>query len=149
MMRKIYQYIVLPLMLTVYVGAVHAQGLAPSDAGDYVLLHSKTKEPTSTFMRLFLQGNQWMLDGKKDGGDWYPVCRANGQCQLRDSSDADIAKLFAQAPSSLHQEFEIGCIQNIAQAICRLTQKGGDETHYLMFALVTGQPIPIELKRLR
>ncbi|MBV7433884.1 hypothetical protein KRX19_02500 [Cardiobacteriaceae bacterium TAE3-ERU3] len=148
-MAKNKRHAILAALLSLLCSSVLAQGLSPDDTGDYVLLHSKTQKPTTTFMRLFLEGEQWMLDGKRGDEGWQPVCRAEGNCRLRDSSSADIATLFAKAPDDMCKEYDITCIQNIAQAICRLDGKNGDDKIYLMFALVTGKPIPIELRKVR
>ncbi len=125
---------------------VLAAGLDATDAGDYVWLHPQTEQPLSTQMRLFLQGPQWMMDGKQEPGDWQPVCRASGDCRLQASSEADVKGFKATLPAQW-QAYPFACIQNVAMAFCRVRNQ--DRRAYWLFTLVGGQTTPIPLNRLR
>lgn len=88
------------------------------------------------------------MEGREAPGEWKIISCDKG-CEYRASTKQEEDKYLSSFPKTMQEKFEIACIQNIAQAFCRLTkkddpQKGG----YALVALVTGTPTPMSLQRL-
>ena len=118
------------------------------DAGEYVLL-DMNQEPTPTQMRYYLQGDQWMMDGRQGGGNWSPVCEGTGSCRLKTSTAADVRKWRAMLPQELQQE-PFSCIDNqIAFAFCSSAKKSNPDMRlYWWVSLLPNQTGLLRLNRL-
>lgn len=130
------------LMLLISTPAT-AVDISDFDLGTYVVL-GKDRAPVDMFYRLSRSGGQWIMEGKQPGGSWQNISCDRG-CDYRKSTEVEIASFF---PREVTSTADIACIQNIAQAFCRYTPKG-DETKVanVVFALVTGKPIPLFIRR--
>lgn len=139
--------LLLPILLSMSVLA-HATPPDKLDQGEYVLLDTQAR-PTSTEMRFFLEGTQWMMDGRKNGGEWQAVCRGNGECRLVPSSTKQIKQWRQLLPTSL-QNHPLNCINNKALAFCRLSDpQDPNRRLYWWVALVTQEPVMLPLNRTR
>ena len=119
------------------------------DAGEYVLLNVN-QEPTPAQMRYYLQGDQWMMDGRHNGGSWSPICEGTDPCRLKTSNAADVKKWRAMLPKELQQE-PFSCIDNqIAFAFCRSAKKSDPDMRlYWWISLRPEQTRLLRLNRLR
>lgn len=137
---------ILSLLALVFIAAAPAfaaQPLNAQDAGTYALL-KRDGQPSTMQYRVSLAGGRWIAEGREGEGEWRDISCDRG-CTYRDSTPEEAVQFL---PARQREEFDIACIQNMAGAFCRYTTradpaKGG----YLMAALVTGQPIPVFLRR--
>lgn len=137
---------ILSLLALVLVGAAPAfaaQPLNGQDAGTYVLL-KRDGLPSTMQYRVSLAGGRWVAEGRESEGEWHGISCDTGRA-YRDSTPEEAARFL---PARQRENLDIACIQNMAGAFCRYTTradsaKGG----CLMAALVTGQPIPVFLRR--
>lgn len=99
-------------------------------------------------VRLSKQGGQWVLEGKEGPSAWRNISCDKG-CELRPSTAQESLAYLASFPSDMHERFNIACIQNTANAFCRVTKKSdASKGGYALVALVTGTPRPMSLRRL-
>lgn len=70
-------------------GTAWADKLDSNDAGEYVLLNQQ-QQPTDTYQRYYLKGNQWVMDGKLPNQSWQSVCNGTGECRLKHSSASQV-----------------------------------------------------------
>ncbi|WP_084150929.1 hypothetical protein [Azohydromonas australica] len=120
-----------------------ASALSEADTGTYVIL-DRAKNPTDMFYRLSRSGDKWVMEGKKPGGRWANISCDAG-CEYRTSTEAEIKQYF---PADQRASLDFACIQNMAQAFCRyLTKENPNKGGYVVVALVTGQPIPVLVRR--
>lgn len=126
-----------------------AYALDKHDAGVYVLLDSND-EPTDTQMRYYLQGNQWLMDGRHGNQSWQTVCSSTGECRLSPSKASDVEKWRQLLPNEFKKE-PFSCVDNqIAFAFCRTHQKGHENKRlYWWIMLVNKQAYLLSLNRLK
>lgn len=123
--------------------AIASGPIAESDAGTYVLL-GRDRQPTQLFYRLSGADGAWVMEGREPGKDWKNIS-CEGECQYRASSAAEIERYF---PADWRAATRIACIQNVAQAFCRYSDRNDDKSGgYVVIALVTGKPLPMFVKR--
>ena len=88
------------------------------------------------------------MEGKQGSDSWKNMSCDSG-CDYRASSTAEMAAYLSVFPNDMQNRFDIACIQNVANAFCRLTKKDdSSKGGYALVALVTGKPVPLTLKRL-
>ena len=117
--------------------------ISETDIGTYVLL-GRDNAPIDMFYRLSKSGEKWVMDGKKPGDSWRNISCDKG-CDYAIASSGEIETYF---PATLRAKVDIVCIKNIAQAFCRYSPKGdATKSAYIVIALVTGQPIPMFIRR--
>ncbi|WP_082890793.1 MULTISPECIES: hypothetical protein [Eikenella] len=140
----------LACLLLLGLGCLPAYALDAQDQGDYVILHSQTQQPTGMQMRFYLQGRQWMMDGRQlPEARWEPVCRGTGECRLAAASASDVAQWKATLPASW-QAHRFSCIKNQALGFCHVEDRNHPGRRaYWMFALVNGYPQAMMVNRLR
>jgi hypothetical protein len=111
-------------------------------------LAGKNNQPSNMQMRLSKVNGKWVMEGKQGGASWKNISCDNG-CDYRASTTAEVTVYLSAFPDDMQKRFDIACIQNVANAFCRLTKKD-DSTKggYALVALVTGKPVPLTLKRL-
>jgi hypothetical protein len=79
---------------------------------------------------------------------WKDISCDNG-CEYRASMNAEREAYLASFPGDIPKQFDISCIQNMANAFCRLTKKDDpSKGGYVLIALVTGKPVAIILQRI-
>ena len=132
-------------MLAVLVASsvASAARVSDADAGTYEWL-GPNQAPAGVFFKLSRSGDKWVAVGKLPHKDWAAISCGTG-CGYVDSTDEQIQGFFT---SRVLASTDIACIQNIAQAFCRLQLKSAPErVGHVMIALVTGRPIPVLLRR--
>lgn len=132
------------LPLTIYAGEI-----TDFDIATYSLT-KKDGRPTGMQMRLSKVNNKWIMEGKeKDSkAPWKNISCDTG-CEYRASSKIEHKTYLALFPTITQKQFDISCIQNIANAFCRLTKKNdSSKGGYTLIALVTKKPVPMSLRRL-
>lgn len=113
-------------------------------------LSGKDGKPSGMQLRLDKSNGKWIVYGKKkESTDPWKNISCDAGCDYRASTMAESMLYLNVFPGEMPKKYEIACIQNMANAFCRLTmksnpQKGG----YALVALVTGKPVPITLQRL-
>lgn len=113
-------------------------------------LSGKDGKPSGMMLRLEKSNGKWIVYGKKkEPTDPWKNISCDAGCDYRASTAAESRGYLSVFPGEMPKKFEIACIQNKANAFCRLTmksnpQKGG----YALVALVTGKPVPMTLQRL-
>ncbi len=118
--------------------------LSEQDAGIYVILDQKLA-PTDIFYRLSKARGKWVVEGKNSNENWTNIS-CDSSCEYRASTESEIQAHF---PPRWMANILASCIQNMAQAFCSYTSKEGQaKGGYVMFALVTGRPIPLFLRRI-
>lgn len=136
-------------LITLFIPLSAVAALDQSDQGSYVLLNSYG-EPTVMQMRFFLSGRngkQWMMDGREEGQDWQPVCRADDHCRLQISNPNDIRRWRHSLPTEWHKQ-TLHCINNVALAFCRTHHPHqSNYTVYWFFALPDNRVYPMPLQR--
>ena len=129
--------------------ATKAGEITNFDIATYSLI-SKDGRPTGMLMRLSKVNNQWIMEGKAKGTNapWKNISCDTG-CEYRASTNIEHATYLALFPTITQKQFDISCIQNVANAFCRLSKKDHpSKGGYSLIALVTGEPIPMSLRRL-
>jgi len=119
-----------------------------TDIGTYNLLNKKL-QPISMQFRLNNNGNKWKMEGRdNDTSDWANISCDKG-CELRASTQKELNYYLKTLTTEEKQDkYEIGCIQNVANAFCKIVKKSNSSKIYTLVALVTGKPIPIFLKKI-
>lgn len=113
-------------------------------------LTGKDGRPSGMEMRLSKSNGIWVMQGKEKEAKapWKNISCDTG-CEYRASTNVEQEKYLASFPGDMSNRFDISCIQNIAGAFCRLTNKNdASKGGYALIALVTGKPIPMSLQRL-
>ena len=124
-----------------------ATEISDIDIGTYELA-GKNNQPSNMQMRLSRSNDKWVMEGKQGSAPWKNISCDHG-CDYRDSSLAEMATYLSAFPHNMQSQFDIACIQNVANAFCRLTKKGDpSKGGYALIALVTGKPVPLTLKRI-
>jgi hypothetical protein len=124
-----------------------ASEISEFDVAAYALI-GKNGQPTNMQMRLSKSKGTWVMEGREAPGEWKSLSCDKG-CEYRTSTKHEEDMYLAAFPKSMHEKFDIACIQNMASAFCRLTKKDDPEKGgYALIALVTGKPMPIQLQRL-
>lgn len=118
--------------------------LTAADGGAFVVL-DRHQKPTQMYYRLTLKDGKWLMEGKQPGSPWTDISCDAG-CEYRPSTDAEVR---THVPAAWRERAEFACIRNIAQAFCRYDAKGNatGTPNYVVIALVTGQPIPLFVRR--
>lgn len=131
------------LAVLVISSVASAARLADADAGTYEWL-GKNQAPTGVLFKLWRSGHKWVAVGKLPGKNWTDISCDAG-CGYVESTAEEIQVYF---PPQVLASTDVACIQNTAQAFCRLQSKSAPEriTHAIV-ALVTGRPIPILVRR--
>jgi len=115
-----------------------------SDAGIYGVLH-RDGHLIDKKLRLVRGAERWQLENLRTDGSWEDVtCEKN--CQLVESTNADIQRFMN---SEMRPGMRARCIHNIAFAFCRVTEQDSEERRYMLIGLITVQPIPVKLERLK
>lgn len=126
--------------------ATRAAEIGPVDAGTYQM-DGKDGRPIQMFLRLSQAGGKWVMEAKSGSEPWQNISCDRG-CEFRVSDAKETDAFLATLPASMSTGFHLACIQNIAQAFCKAMKKDDPRRGgYLMFALVTGTPIPGSLTR--
>lgn len=126
------------------ISSASAAELSASDGGTYEWLNPK-KEPTGVLYRLSLVDGKWLAEGRFPGQEWMDIS-CGPQCSYRPSRAADVQSFF---PPDWLEHARISCIQNIAQAFCRLESR--DETaspNYMVVVLTQKSPIPVFVRKI-
>lgn len=124
-----------------------AGDISDLDIGTYALTRADG-QPTGMQMRLTRANGKWVMEGKEGDGTWKNISCDTG-CEYKASSSTDVEKYLASFPAEMQNRFDISCIQNMANAFCRLTKKDNPSTGgYALVGLVTGKPVPLSLQRL-
>jgi len=122
---------------------VLASELTAADAGTFVVI-GQNGDPTNVFYRLSYNGTNWVAEGKLPDGSWKNVSCDTG-CDYRTSSPSEA---LAYMPPVMRDTTDISCIQNVAQAFCKYSQKNAPQSGgYVIIALVTGKPLPMFVQR--
>jgi hypothetical protein len=117
------------------------------DIATYVLTN-KDGQPTKMQIRLSQNQGAWVMEGREVPAPWKIISCDTG-CEYRASIHEEEDKYLSYFPKSIQNTFSIACIQNMAQAFCRVSKKDNlSQGGYALIALVTGTPIPISLQRL-
>ena len=120
-----------------------AAELSDVDAGTYEWL-KEDRTPTGVLQKFSRSGGKWVNASKLPGKDWKNVPCDPG-CEYRDSSAKEIQAYF---PPSFREQYEVACIQNIAQAFCRFIPNNDRRSRgYIFIVLVTGKPFPVRTRR--
>jgi len=129
--------------------AMHAGEITDFDIATYSLT-GKDGQPTGMLMRLSKINNKWVMEGKERGSNapWKNISCDKG-CEYRVSTKVEHETYLSLFPNNMQKRFDISCIQNIANAFCRLTKKNdSSKGGYALIALVTKKPVPMSLRRL-
>lgn len=122
--------------------AAGAPEVGPSDSGTYVFL--KQGAPTEMFLRLSKGGGQWIVEIKKPGGHWQNTICDQG-CDYARSTAQQLQSYFA---TDWRANYDIACIQNVALAFCRYSDKSAPQRiAYVAFSLATDRPVSMHLRR--
>jgi hypothetical protein len=126
--------------------------LASSDISDFdvatYVLTRQDGSPTGMQMRLAKVNDKWFMEGKNGSAPWKNISCDKG-CEYRASTNSERETFLAALPTGMQKQFDIACIQNSANAFCRLTKKDSpSKGGYAFVALVTGKPVPMTLQRL-
>jgi hypothetical protein len=88
------------------------------------------------------------MEGREVPAAWKIISCDTG-CEYRASKYEEEDKYLSYFPKSIQNTSSIACIQNMAQAFCRVAKKDNPrQGGYALIGLVTGTPIPISLQRL-
>jgi hypothetical protein len=113
-------------------------------------LTGKDGQPSGMQMRLSRPNGKWVMEGKEkeSTAPWKNISCDKG-CEYRVSTNSEQETYLTSFPGDMPKQFDISCIQNMANAFCRLTKKNDtSKGGYALIALVTGKPIPMSLQRL-
>lgn len=128
---------------------IYAEEITDFDIATYSL-NDKDGQPTGMLIRLSKVNNKWVMEGKEKGANaaWKNISCDYG-CEYRVSTQMEHETYLALFPTIMQNQFDISCIQNVANAFCRLKNKNNpSKGGYTLIALVTGKPIPMSLQRL-
>jgi hypothetical protein len=137
------------LVACLFPAFVAASEISDFDIGTYALTKSDGS-PAGMEMRLSRSKGNWMMEGRETASteSWKSISCASG-CEYRLTSIPERDLYLATFPAEMQKQFDMSCIQNIANAFCRLTTKNDpSKGGYVLVALVTGKPNAISLKRL-
>ena len=135
------------ISLLVPVVANAAGEISDFDIATYALTRADG-QPTGMQMRLTKANGKWRMEGKEGNAPWKNISCDAG-CDYRASSSSEAERYLASFPAGMHNRFDIACIQNTANAFCRLTNKENpSKGSYALVALVTERPVPLSLQRL-
>ena len=124
-----------------------ASEISEFDVATYVMI-GKNGQPTKMQIRLSQSKGTWVMEGREAPGEWKSISCDKG-CEYRTLTKDEEDKCLAAFPKSMLEKFDVACIQNMASAFCRFTKKDDPEKGgYVLIALVTGKPTPIQLQRL-
>ena len=111
-------------------------------------LTGKDRQSRDMQIRLSKTNGKWVMEGREGSASWKNINCESG-CNYRASSTAERAAYLAVFSGEMQNRFDIACIQNLANAFCRLTKKDDSlKGGYALVALVTGRPVPLSLRRL-
>lgn len=132
-----------------YSAMTFAGEISDFDIATYALT-DKDGKSVGMQMRLSKSNGKWLMEGKnKDSADAWKNISCDTGCEYRASTVSEQAAYLAVFPGDIPKQFNIECIQNIASAFCRLTNKNdASKGSYALIALVTGKPVPMSLQRL-
>ena len=112
-------------------------------------LTGRDGQPSGMQMRLSRPDGKWVMEGKNAPSSPWKNISCDGGCEYRESIISEQEAYLASFPSDMQKHFDIACIQNMANAFCRLTKKNdASKGGYALIALVTGEPVPMSLQRL-
>jgi hypothetical protein len=126
-----------------------ASEISDFDIGTYALTKSDGN-PVGMEMRLSRSKGNWMMEGREiaSSESWKSISCASG-CEYRLTSNSERDLYLAIFPVEMQKQVDMSCIQNMANAFCRLTNRNDpSKGSYVLVALVTGRPNAIFLKRL-
>jgi hypothetical protein len=127
--------------------SVFAGEISDVDIATYEL-DGKNGQPSNMQIRLSKANGKWVMEGKEGISAWKNISCDAG-CEFRVSSIDERAVYLSEFPDGMQRRFDIACIQNVANAFCRLVKKDdSSKGGYALVALVTGKPVAISLRRL-
>lgn len=127
--------------------AAAATGIDASDVAAYAI-DGKDDKPSATQIRLSRDAGRWVVEGKEGAAPWKNISCDRG-CEYRTSTSGETSSYLAALPTAMAPRFDMGCIQNNANAFCKLARKGDPAIGgYLFIALVSGKPVSMSLTRL-
>jgi hypothetical protein len=139
-------FIALSLFVPLY--AVAGE-ISDSDIATYSLT-GKNGQPSGMQLRLSKSNDKWVMEGKENdsAASWKNISCDTG-CEYRASSESEHEAYLSSFPGDMPKQFDIACIQNKANAFCKITKKSDpSKGGYALISLVTGKPIPMSLQRL-
>src|SRR5678810_122493 len=119
------------------------------DIGTYSLT-GRDGQPSGMQMRLSKTNGKWVMEGKEKEAlaPWKNISCDTG-CEYRAATKAEHEAYLSSFPADMPRQFDIACIQNMANAFCRITKKDDPSIGgYALIALVTGKPVPMSMQRL-
>jgi hypothetical protein len=128
---------------------VAASEISDIDVGTYAMT-KYDGQLAGMEMRLSRPRGKWMMEGREtaSGESWKSISCDSG-CEYRVTSRSELDVYLATFPAEMQKQFQMSCIQNIANAFCRLWNKtDATKGGYVLVALVSGKPTAISLKRL-
>ena len=141
-----HRLIVAVLASVVWLSCIAAE-IGAADAATYALT-GKDGQPTGMQVRLWKNGEKWVMEGKEGESHWKNISCDRG-CDYRPSTIEERNAYLASFPNEMQDRFDLACIQNVASAFCRLTAKDNpSKGGYALIALVTGRPVPMSLQRI-
>ena len=112
-------------------------------------LTGKNGQPSGMQMRLSRPNGKWVMEEKEESTAPWRNISCDTACEYRASTNSEQEAYLSSFPGDMQKQFDISCIQNMANAFCRLTKKNDTlKGGYALIALVTGKPVPMSLQRL-
>lgn len=138
--------LLITLVLLVPLIAVAGE-ISDFDVATYALI-TKDGQPSGMQIRLSRAHGKWIMEGKESRAPWKIISCDTG-CDYRKSTHVEQEAYLSSFPADMPKQFDISCIQNEANAFCKLTMKNNtSKGGYVLVALVTEKPIPMSLQRL-
>ena len=139
------------LLLAIIISVIPAFGIAAEISDKDVATYALTRKDgqfTDMQIRLSINSGKWVMEGKNSQTPWKNIS-CDRDCEYRPSTQEEKNAYLASFPSEMQKQFDIACIQNVANAFCSLTKKDNpSKGGYTFIALVTGRPVPMSLQRL-
>ena len=135
----------LQLALTISPQPSLANPISSLDSGVYAI-QGKEGEPLIALLRLSVSRTSYTMEGQHRGDFGWSVISCGQKCQYRESVKHEIEEY--ERPLAGIDLTSVNCIQNVAQAFCRIELSSGDYSQYLLIALTGGKMIPVPLHRL-
>lgn len=141
-----------PILITLFLLApsfAFSGEISDFDIATYSLT-GKNGQPSGMQMRLTKPNGKWVMEGKdKDSVSPWKNISCDTGCEYRASTNSELEGYISTFPGGMQKQFDIACIQNMANAFCRLTKKNDAlKGGYALIILVTGKPVPMTLQRL-
>ncbi|MEO7886521.1 hypothetical protein [Polaromonas sp.] len=141
-MRKLFLAIVVSLVSLPCLAAE----IGEPDMATYAI-SGKDGQPSRMQIRLSRKPDKWLMEGKEGDAPWKSIS-CDRACEYRTSTENETTSYLGAFPAEMQGQFDMACIQNVANAFCRVTRKDNPSIGgYAFVALVTGTPIPMTLIR--